>query len=162
MSSIFFRICPKVAKVQVGALGSRIVFGEHAPSFVKVRDMLGTMPERKLSKAAQKQATQRTAEAVSDRINELGLSRAALVRASGVSDLTIRRLEAGEDRTYRADVLARLSRALGWKPNAIAQMLNGAKAPEEVDANEPDMLARIQRLEAIVDGILAQGRQGSS
>lgn len=120
--------------------------------------MLGVMPEKKLSKAAQKEATKRTAEAISDRINELGLSRSALVKLSGVSDLTIRRLEAGEERTYRIDVLARLSRALGWKPNAVAQMLNGAKAPEEEGPADADLMTRLQRLEAIVDGILAQGR----
>ena len=74
------------------------------------------------------------ARAVSERMDELGMSQMDLVRRSGVSDATIRRLTRGDDRYgFRRTSLAAVSKALGWRPDALTAISRGEDPPRTVD-----------------------------
>ena len=75
-------------------------------------------------------ARQELAIAVRERRRELQLSELALAQASGVSHMTVRRVEAGEP--VRARSVSGLDAALGWRPGRTAQLLGQvtAQVPE--------------------------------
>lgn len=53
------------------------------------------------------------------------LSQAELVRASGVSDFTVRKVMNGTPGNYRPDRLAKIAYALGWEADGIERILDG-------------------------------------
>lgn len=68
---------------------------------------------------------QAVGDAIRERMNVLGLSQAELVKGSGVSDFTIRKLMRGEPGNYRADRLAKIERALDWPGSSFDDILAG-------------------------------------
>lgn len=101
-------------------------------------------------------------DAVTARARELAFSQADLVRASGVSDATVRRVMRGEDGNYRADRLAKISQALGWGPHGIERMIAG-KEPDDVRASTDDRVTTLERevteLREAMDGVAQQLRE---
>jgi hypothetical protein len=66
------------------------------------------------------------ADCVVARRNWLGMSQFDVLKAGGPSEQTMRRIEGCQRFTYEPRTLARLERALGWKPNTITAILNRA------------------------------------
>lgn len=56
---------------------------------------------------------------INKRMTELGMSQADLVRQSGVSEFTVRKLMRGLPGRYRPDRLAKVAIALEWLPDSI-------------------------------------------
>lgn len=101
--------------------------------------------------------------AIVDRRRALRMTQVALSRASGVSDLTLRRLERGMAADYRDDVQGAVEQALGWAPGSIRHILNGRQPTiiepepalglaERVSAIE----AQLVTLRALMDELLKQ------
>jgi transcriptional regulator with XRE-family HTH domain len=67
-------------------------------------------------------------DAIDDRMRSLAMSQADLVRASGVSDTTVRPVMKGTEGNYRPESLRRISRALGWTAESIEEILTGGEA----------------------------------
>lgn len=55
-----------------------------------------------------------------------GWSQSDLVRASGVSDLTVRPIQKGEPGNRQTKTLSKISRALGWGGEGLVRILEGA------------------------------------
>jgi DNA-binding Xre family transcriptional regulator len=86
----------------------------------------------------------RIAAAMADK----GWGQADLIRASGVSDFTIRRLMNGEPGNYRASILGRVSKALWGDPQGITRILAGdepSAGPDERDDDTDEVVIAIQR-----------------
>jgi transcriptional regulator with XRE-family HTH domain len=66
-------------------------------------------------------------DAVSSRMRSLAMSQADLVRASGVSDTTVRPVMNGKPGNYRPESLRRISLALGWTAESIEEVLGGGE-----------------------------------
>lgn len=98
---------------------------------------------------------QDVANAIDRRLAELGWSQMDLVRQSGVSDATVRRLQrGGGDGGFRSSSLAEVSKALGWQPEALARVSRGEEAPKTVDYLDRAALVRqIRKLRADVDDL---------
>lgn len=69
---------------------------------------------------------QRVGEAITARINELSLTKAEVIEASGVSDKTLAGYMAGQ-RIARADKRRNLCAALGWTRDSIDRILAGGE-----------------------------------
>lgn len=67
---------------------------------------------------------QGVADCVVARRNWLGMSQFDVLKAGGPSEQTMRRIEGCQRFTYEPRTLARLERALGWRPNTITAILN--------------------------------------
>jgi transcriptional regulator with XRE-family HTH domain len=73
------------------------------------------------------------------RMKDLGMSQAELVRASSVSDPSVRSLMRGEPGNRQPPLLAKVSRALGWTATSIEAVLDGGTPTVvEVDASPLD------------------------
>lgn len=80
----------------------------------------------------------RARDAINERLDDLGWNQQELVKRSGVSATTVRWLQQGELRTYRAATLSRVSKALGWPGGALTKVLKGGDVPEfETDSPAP-------------------------
>ena len=74
------------------------------------------------------------------------LSQAELAARAGISESTVRSIEASRRDNYSGRVLRELSRALGWSPLSISRIFDGGE-PEVIEAAaEPDLRAEIARL----------------
>lgn len=71
--------------------------------------------------------------AINERLMELGWTQKELERRSGVSDTTLRNLQHARADNYRPAVLAAVSRALGWPPEAIDRISRGEPTPDPVE-----------------------------
>lgn len=82
--------------------------------------------------------------AVNDRLSELGWTQADLVRESRISDATIRRLQNASraEGGFRRDVLAAVSRALGWPPGTLTAISRGDPPPRTQDYLDRELLVR--------------------
>lgn len=93
-------------------------------------------------------------QAIVERMDEIPMSQAELVKASGVSDFTIRKLMRGTPGNYRPDRLRKVSKALGWAPGAI---LGATSDPPSVT---PEELSRqlvetpFDDVEAFIDDVI--------
>jgi hypothetical protein len=67
---------------------------------------------------------QGVADCVLGRRNWLGMSQFDVMKAGGPAEQTMRRIEGCQRCTYEPRTLARLEKALGWKPNTILAILN--------------------------------------
>lgn len=83
---------------------------------------------------ARKGAADATAAAITQRMDALGLSQQDLAVRSGVSTSTIRKLQRGTQTSYQRPKLAALSRELGWPPDGLARLLDGASPDDLVAA----------------------------
>lgn len=105
-------------------------------------------------------------DAIQARLDELGWEQVDLVRASGISDTTVRRLQRGDGGRFQRSTLTRVALALGWPADAVWRILAGEPAPEPrpvvVEADEPtvddetlatlaDVRAQLERLERRLD-----------
>lgn len=81
-------------------------------------------------------------------MQEKAWSQADLVRASGVSEFTVRKILKATPGNYRPDRLAKLSTALGWSGDSIQRILDGE---EPVQARPTDVEGRLDRLEEEVE-----------
>ncbi len=79
----------------------------------------------------------RARDAINERLDDLGWNQQELVKRSGVSATTVRWLQQGELRIYRAATLSRVSKALGWPGGALAKVLKGESVPEFETDNPP-------------------------
>lgn len=97
-------------------------------------------------------------EAVTARAKAKAYSQADLVRASGVSDATVRPVMRGEAKNYRPDRLAKISQALGWPPDGIERLLAGESATTLITTNYDRMIEDLSRevaeLRALVERLL--------
>jgi transcriptional regulator with XRE-family HTH domain len=78
-------------------------------------------------------------DVVRERMRDLAISQAELVRASGVSDFTVRKVMNGTPGNYRESNLAKMALALGWTPTAFADLLAGRRPtvrPRIVDVHD--------------------------
>lgn len=92
-------------------------------------------------------------EAIRARMTSLAMSQADLVRESGVSDFTVRKLMRGEAGSYRPDRLAKVATALRWQTDAIDRILGGE---QPVDARgDLDLATRLDGLESQMAELLA-------
>lgn len=82
----------------------------------------------------------RARDAINDRLDDLGWNQQELVRRSGVSATTVRWLQQGEVRTYRAATLSRVSKALGWPGGALSKILKGGDITE-FETDTPPVVA---------------------
>ena len=78
---------------------------------------------------------------------EVGWTQKELERRSGVSDTTLRNLQHARADNYRPAVLAAVSRALGWPPEAIDRISRGEPTPEPISRFSERMVA--ERLSSI-------------
>lgn len=90
------------------------------------------------------------------------MRQADVVRLSGVSDPTVRRIMRGDLEGRTPVTLARVSEAVGWSPDSIARILDGGE-PELVSLPGDDVLARLERLERLTLrlALLVEERLGS-
>lgn len=95
----------------------------------------------------------RVAEHVNRRLNELGWLQKDLEQQSGVSVATIRALQTGERTNYRPDVLAKVSRALGWPSDTLHRISRGGDAPaeEDIPADDQDLLDELDAIKSELD-----------
>ncbi|GAA3068543.1 hypothetical protein GCM10010464_35930 [Pseudonocardia yunnanensis] len=97
---------------------------------------------------------QAVADAINTRLAERGMTQRALAEASGVSVATLRKLQKAEPADRGKPVLMALSVALGWAPNYLQTLSDGAQAPsdsatalrDEVAALRADLSEVQQRL----------------
>lgn len=87
------------------------------------------------------------ASIINERLAELAWTQKELERRSGVSDTTLRNLQHARADNYRPAVLAAVSRALGWPPDALERISHGATPPEPVSRFTERMVA--ERLASI-------------
>lgn len=78
------------------------------------------MPERYTD-----EAVERLAAAIRERMDVLAMSQSELVRASGVSAATVRKIMAGVSGNYQQHILGKISLALGWTPTSSTRILGG-------------------------------------
>jgi hypothetical protein len=79
---------------------------------------------------------QRLATYVTRRRRKLRMTQADVDAQGGPSTATLRQIEGGERDNYRATVLARLERVLGWTAGSVQAILTGDE-PTQVDNPEP-------------------------
>lgn len=65
--------------------------------------------------------------AITTRMAQLGYSKTELDREVGMSAETVRPIRTGTPGNYRASTLAKVSKALGWTPESIEQILEGGE-----------------------------------
>lgn len=70
-------------------------------------------------------------------MRRLAMGQADLVRASGLSDATIRALQQGKPGNYREQTLARVDAALQWEPGTLARVRDGTPLQEVIAELEP-------------------------
>lgn len=98
------------------------------------------------------------AGAINERMHQLGLSQVDLIRRSGVSAFTVRRLQKGVPANYREANVAKVCLALGWTADSLRRLLNGDDPLPAADPHlqpVPDQ-ATVERLEARVLTRLAE------
>lgn len=88
------------------------------------------------------------------RREQMRLSQADLERASGLSDLTIRRIETGQPIEFRNQTWNKLCDALRWTPESIDLIVDGQE-PVVLEPSLPadplrDLRRRLEELEADV------------
>lgn len=101
--------------------------------------------------------TKALARAMLARRLHLGWSQADLVRASHVSDVTIRRMERAVVHNFHTKTTTAVEHALGWPVGTIHRVLRG-DTPPDPDAGIPSptidtMRARLDELAARVETI---------
>lgn len=105
------------------------------------------------------------AAAIRERLSELAWSQADLVRASGVSSFTVRRLMNGEHGNYREANLGRVSQALWGDTRALSRILDGDAVedpPAEDDGDEVvQAILRSRRLTADQRDLLIVAYRGA-
>lgn len=79
------------------------------------------------------------------RRGELGFRQVDVAR-EGLSVETIRRIEAGDQATYRTSTLAAYASRLGWPPDALETIARGGDPPTPVDVT-----ARIADVEQVLE-----------
>ncbi|APU22939.1 transcriptional regulator [Actinoalloteichus sp. GBA129-24] len=94
------------------------------------------------------------AQAIDDRIHELGIKQREVAERSQVSQAIVRELQYDTTRRKRsARTLEALSVALEWHPHHLAAVLADTRPPDVNDAGRP--LTVDERLAAIEDGLTA-------
>lgn len=110
------------------------------------------------------------ADSIARRLAELGWNQAELVRQSGVSAYTVRKMMAGEEVGYRVDVKRKIAVALGWTPDSLDRTLRGdepmvAKLPAgfaaKLSLDISDLPASDQAIVTAMVERLRQQREGS-
>ena len=106
------------------------------------------------------------ARTIEDRMDQLGLSQTDLVRRSGVSDATIRKLQRGDATgEFRRPVLAAVSRALEMHPGALSAIARGDEPPRVRDFLDRRLL--MEKLRAVrealndLEDVIARAQPGS-
>lgn len=102
------------------------------------------------------------ADAIRQRMRELGINQAELIRRSGVSDTTLRKALKGEP-VKAVQKRYDLARALGWTPDSIDRLTAGEEPVEEkglylteAEAGEVERaLTTATQLAAALDKLLA-------
>jgi transcriptional regulator with XRE-family HTH domain len=91
------------------------------------------------------------AEAINERVNELGWRQGELAERSHVSRATVREIQHHiVERRRSARTLEALSITLGWHPNHIEAVLRGRRAPEPTEPttrNSESLWSRMDALE---------------
>ncbi|MGH3976916.1 MAG: helix-turn-helix domain-containing protein [Pseudonocardiaceae bacterium] len=91
------------------------------------------------------------AEAINERVNELGWRQGELAERSHVSRATVREIQHHiVERRRSARTLEALSSTLGWHPHHIEAVLRGRRAPEPTEPttrNSESLWSRMDALE---------------
>lgn len=85
------------------------------------------------------------------RMKLLGKTRAQLVRDSGVSDVTLRKVLDNYQPLERPDKIAGLCAGLGWTSDSIDRILRGEHPEVIPDGSAPDFGERLEALERRFD-----------
>jgi transcriptional regulator with XRE-family HTH domain len=97
------------------------------------------------------------AEAINERVNELGWRQGELAERSHVSRATVRELQHHiVERRRSARTLEALSTTLGWHPQHIDAVLRGRRPPEPTEPvtnNEASLWSRMDSLERYLSDI---------
>lgn len=105
----------------------------------------------------------RAARFVNGRMDELGMTQMDLVRRSGVSDATVRKVMRGTKMAYRQSSLAEISKALGWPPNTLERLSQGEEPPKMVDyLDRQQLLRRVREMRRLVDALEDDLRRSGS
>ena len=93
--------------------------------------------------------------AIGTAMADKGWAQADLMRASGVSDYTIRKIVNGEPGNYRDSILAKVSKALWGDAHGITRILEGgepsAGAGHEGEDSSDEVVVAILRSQRITD-----------
>ena len=84
----------------------------------------------------------RLAEHVRERRTELGMTQEDVRHAGGPSTATMRLIEGSLQKAYQPSILARLERALQWRPRSVQRILDGGD-PVPLDEAGPPAAADI-------------------
>lgn len=96
----------------------------------------------------------RAGQVMREQMAELGWNQMELVRRSGVSDATIRKLMRGVRQAYRPQSLAEISKALGWPPQTMERLSRGEPKPKVADFLDRQMLLRrVTEIRRAVDAL---------
>lgn len=110
----------------------------------------------------------RVSAAVTERMDELGLTQSALSKMSGVSAITIRRLQGrsnreADDDGFRPDTLTRVSNALGLGHAGLVRIGRGEDlATVEADAAEgdqSDIAEMLQQMQAQLNEVAREVKE---
>lgn len=99
----------------------------------------------------------RVGRAIAERIEELGLTKAEVIRRSGVSGTSLDAYIAGQP-IKRKDKLAGLCAALGWTPDSVELVRRGEQPVATVATSFDRVLARLDAQDAVLAEILAELR----
>lgn len=95
-------------------------------------------------------------DVLDERLAELGMSLADLVRATGISDETIRRVRRGDAVAPSSATKRAIAKAMLWPPDWWEQIQRGER-PQTVDTALPDGTAA-SGIPDILDGLSAEDR----
>lgn len=105
----------------------------------------------------------RMADAARNRRAELGWRQDDVVDHAdpdhGISIDTVRRVEAGDQISYRRQTLAAYSKAVAWPPSALWDIAHGADPPGATADELAEFRRRLDAIEAQVDEILRALRE---
>lgn len=85
------------------------------------------------------------AEHVAEAMTAQAMSQAELVRRSGVSEWTVRKVMRGTPGSHRPDRLRKIARALGWSADSIERVLDGGEPLVLEAATDSDVIVELRR-----------------
>lgn len=116
--------------VGIDIMHARISPAEFIRSFVKIgrEDLFDSAPEVPFDMSIHTEI----GKAITNRRIQLNMTQADLARATGVSDMTLRKLEKGTGTAYQMRTLLFVERALGWNEGVIQTALDSGG---KIDSN---------------------------
>lgn len=120
-----------------------------------------------MTTTANETAWSRVADALEERMAELGLDQIDLARQAGVSDATIRKLQKASSTRYHRSTLNKVARALGWPADAFWTLIATGEKPEPLEtpthrSNDGELLDDLAELRLRLSDLEAKLRRRES